>query len=164
MRDGVVAQMTWARQYTLQLISSVPQPLWYEKPAGVPSHLAWQVGHLAVSQYGLMLFRQRGRAPGDLELLPGWLRKRFGRGTQPGPLDAKSPTPEELLDRLQKIHEQALSEVAGLTSAQLAEATDMPYAAYPIKLGALLFCPIHEGLHAGQIGLLRRAHGLEPIR
>jgi hypothetical protein len=46
----------------------------------------------------------------------------------------------------------------------LAEPTEMPYAVYPIKLGALLFCPLHESIHAGQIGLLRRMHGMESVR
>jgi len=82
-RDQVLEQMAWARQYTLQLIESVEPDLWYKKPEGADTNLAWQVGHLAVSQYGLMLFRQRGRSPGDLEIMPGWLRKQFGRGTNP---------------------------------------------------------------------------------
>jgi hypothetical protein len=54
--------------------------------------------------------------------------------------------------------------VAGLGAETLKAPTDMPYAGFPIKLGALLFCPLHESIHAGQIGLLRRAHGLESIR
>lgn len=163
-RDQVVAQMKWARQYSLQLIESIPHELWYVQPAGISTHVAWQVGHLAVSQYGLMLFRQRGRAPGDLDLMPGWLRKQFGRGTTPRPQSENSPSPSELLGRLAKIHEQAVAEVAIESAALLCEPTDMPYAAYPIKLGALVFCPIHESLHAGQIGLLRRMHGLESLR
>lgn len=160
----MLAQMKWARQYTLQLIESFDEDDWYTMPEGLPTNLAWQVGHLAVSQYGLMLFRQRGRGPGDLDLMPGWLRKQFGRGTQPKPLSEKSQAPAELLERLHKIHEQAFQEVESLAANVLAEPTEMPYAAFPIKLGALLFCPIHESLHAGQIGLLRRALGKEPIR
>lgn len=163
-RDQVLEQMRWARQYTLQIIDSIPHPLWYERPGSAPTHVAWQVGHLAVSQYGLMLFRQRGRAPGDLDLMPGWLRKQFGRGTKPSATSQDMPSPDELLNRLNKIHEQSLHEVAELPADLLAEPTEMPFTAYPIKLGALLFCPIHESLHAGQIGLLRRLHGLEPIR
>lgn len=163
-REHVLAQMQWCRVYTLQLLDSVPQELWYVKPAGLTTHLAWQVGHLAVSEYGLMLFRQRGRSPGDLELMPGWLRKQFGRGTQPMEESQAGPEPQQLLDRLEKIHQQAIAEVRQLSPQTLAEPTEMPYTAYPIKLGALLFCPIHESLHAGQIGILRRAHGLAPIR
>jgi hypothetical protein len=165
-RDHLIAQMRWTRQYTLQLIESVPHELWYVQPAGACSHLAWQVGHLAVAQYGLMLFRQRGRAEGDLELLPGWLRKSFGKGTSPMQAADRpaAATPTGLLDLLAAIHEAALRETATYTYASLLEPTDMPYAAYPVKLGALLFCPIHEGIHAGQIGMLRRLHGLEPLR
>ena len=164
-RDQVLAQMRWARQYSLQLIESFPEELWYSMPQGIRTHLAWQVGHLAVSQYGLMLFRQRGRLPGDLDLMPGWLRKQFGRGSQPANLEAgKAPPPSELLGHLRSIHEQALAEVAEESAEQLREPTEMPFTAYPIKLGALLFCPIHESIHAGQIGVLRRAHGLDPLR
>ena len=163
-RDQALAQIRWTRQYTLQLIESVPHPLWYERPMQLHTHLAWQVGHLVVSQYGLMLFRQRGRSPGDLEIMPGWLRKGFGRGSEPPTLCEKSPEPQELLQRLHKIHEQALAEVQNLAPSTLRESIDAPYAAYPIKLGALLFCPIHESIHAGQIGMLRRAHGLQPLR
>ncbi len=46
----------------------------------------------------------------------------------------------------------------------LLEPIEMPFAGYPCKLGAVLFCPLHEMLHAGQIGLLRRSLGLSPIR
>ncbi len=163
-REHVLAQVRWGRQYSLQMLESIPADLWYEKPAGLDTHVAWQVGHLAVSQYGLMLFRQRGRSPGDLELMPGWLRKQFGRGSAPMAFSDSVPSVDELMERLDKIHQQSLLEVEQLEPQVLAEPTEMPYTAYPIKLGALLFCPLHESLHAGQIGLLRRAHGLPPIR
>lgn len=164
LRDQALHQLRWARQYSLQLIESVPFELWYKIPDGMSTHLAWQVGHLAVSQYGLMLFRQRGRAEGDATLLPGWLRKQFGRGTQPPPLSDSAPTPASLMARLSQIDQQSIQETEQLAIATLREPCDMPYCVYPIKLGALMFAPIHEGIHAGQIGLIRRGHGLPPIR
>ncbi len=163
-RDLLLKQTDWARQYTIQLIDSIPEKLWYVQPSGLKTHVAWQVGHLAVSQYGLMLFRQRGRMPGDLELMPGWLRKQFGRGTTPSESADGMPTPTDLLAMLNNINVQAHAEVSLLNAEQLAEPTEMPFTAYPIKLGALLFCPLHESIHAGQLGLLRRLHGLAPIR
>ena len=57
-----------------------------------------------------------------------------------------------------------MAELATVDPAVLLEPIDLPYAAYPNKLGAVLFCPLHEHIHAGQIGLLRRALGLEPVR
>lgn len=164
MRDGVLSQMDFARKYTLNLLSAVPDELWSKIPEGASTHFAWQVGHLAVAQYGLMLFRQRGRAEGDLELMPGWLRKQFGRGSIPPVEGEGGPTKAELMAILERIHTTSMATVPSLSPELLSEPTEMPFAGYPIKLGALLFCPIHEGIHAGQIGLLRRLHGLDPIR
>jgi hypothetical protein len=164
MRDAVLGQVDFARRYTLGLLENVPEELWPVVPVGGSSHIAWQVGHLAVSQYGLMLFRQRGRAEGDLELMPGWLRKRFGRGSVPPTAPSDIPSKAELLDCLDKIHTASMAALPTFTAEQLMEPTEMPYAVHPIKLGALLFCPLHESIHAGQIGVLRRMLGLAPVR
>jgi len=164
MRDAMLGQMAFSRDYTLNLIANVPDELWHTLPEGIPTHFAWQVGHLAVAQYGLMLFRQRGRAEGDLELMPGWLRKRYARGSAPTTDVTPEASKSEMLDVLAKIHRAAMEFVPTIPEESLAEPTEMPYTAYPIKLGALLFCPLHESIHAGQIGLLRRAHGLAPVR
>jgi hypothetical protein len=164
MRDGMLGQMAFSRDYTLNLIANVPDELWQKPSQRVPSHFAWQIGHLAVAQYGLMLFRQRGRAEGDLDLMPGWLRKRYARGSVPSVEESPEATKSEMLELLAKIHTAAMAFVPTMSAESLAEPTDMPYTAYPIKLGALLFCPLHESIHAGQIGLLRRAHGLDPVR
>ena len=164
MRDAALGQMEFARAYTLGLISEVPEELWQVSPAGIPTHFAWQIGHLAVAQYGLMLFRQRGRAEGDVELMPGWFRKRYSRGTSAAGDPSPHPDRSTMLAMLERIHLAAAEYMQETTPESLLEPTEMPYTAYPIKLGAFLFCPLHESIHSGQIGLLRRAHGLEPLR
>ncbi|MBX3423602.1 MAG: DinB family protein [Pirellulaceae bacterium] len=164
IRDQAIAQLRWARDYTMELVSRLPHESWYVIPSGLSTHMAWQVGHLAVAEYGLMLFRQRGRAEGDVQLMPGWLRKQFGRGSQPAVSSADMPTPEQLLEHLGAIHRQAILEASQLTVTTLRQPCDIPYCVYPTKLGALMMAPIHEGIHAGQIGLVRRGHGLESLR
>jgi hypothetical protein len=164
MRDGMLGQMEFARRYTLDLLREVPDALWGVNPPGIPTNFGWQVGHIAMAQYGLMLFRQRGRAEGDLELMPGSTRKRYARGSTPEVHPTQVQPRQELLELLDRIHGQAMAYVAKMPAETLAEPTDMPYAGFPIKLGALLFCPMHESIHAGQIGLLRRAFGLAPVR
>ena len=164
LRDQALAQFSWARAYTMELIDSVPEELWFVKPGGLHTHLAWQIGHLAVAEYGLLLFRIRGRQPEDLELMPGWLRKQFGKGTEPSDDKTKMPGVQELLDRLSAIHEAGIRQASEAKGELLLEPEGMPYAVYPCKLGAIMFAPIHEAIHAGQIGMLRRAHGLAPLR
>lgn len=163
-RDVALGQMRFTREYLLSLLENVSADQWNVIPPGSTSHIAWQVGHLAVAQYGLMLFRQRGRAEGDIELMPGWLRKNFGKGTQPSTDPSCVPSRDELLSILDRIHQRSLNEAAEYAASSLAEPADMPYAVYPLKLGALLFAPIHESIHIGQIGILRRMLGLAPVR
>lgn len=163
-RQVALGQLSFARDYLLKMLATIPEELWGTVPAGAPSHIAWQVGHLAVAQYGLMLFRQRGRAEVDLEIMPGWLRKRFGKGSNPLELQEDVPTPQVLLGALDRVHQQSLNEIASFSAEHFLETVDMPFAVFPNKLGTLLFCPIHESIHIGQIGLIRRMLGLEPIR
>lgn len=162
--QGAIAQVEFARDYTLELLEATPRDRWFEMPDGLPTNIAWQVGHLAVSQYGLLMFRIRGRRTEDLELIPGPFRKKYSRQTTPSADAAKQMSPDELLERLATVKSKALEELAAVEPGTLLEPVDMPYATWPIKLGAILFCPLHEQIHAGQIGIIRRGLGLDPIR
>jgi hypothetical protein len=164
MMRGALGQLRFARDYTLELLDATPQSQWFQFPSGLPTHVAWQVGHLAVSQYGLLMFRIRGRKPEDLDLIPGRFRKAYGRESAPVEDPSGQPSAQELLQRMNRVFDLAMSELDGLDPNVLLEPVEMPYAAYPIKLGAILFCPLHEHIHAGQIGLLRRALGLPSVR
>lgn len=164
MLRGAVGQIEFARRYTRELLDATPREHWFEIPAGLPTHVAWQVGHLTVSQYGLLMFRIRGRHPDDLELIPSRFRKTYSRQSTPSPEVSKQPSADELIDRMEQVYERSLRELANLQPDVLLQPVDMPYAAFPIKLGAILFCPLHEHIHAGQIGLVRRALGLQPVR
>lgn len=164
MLQGAIGQIHFARDYTQQLLAATPKELWFDMPNSLPTHIGWQVGHLAVSQYGLLMFRIRGRCPEDLDIVSGKFRKAYSRQTVPNPDANAQPSADELLERLNRIHELAMDELQNVDPAVLLEPVDMPYAAYPTKLGAILFCPLHEHIHAGQIGLLRRALGLESVR
>lgn len=157
-------QIEFAREYTLSLIDDTEAELWFEMPAGSPSHIAWQVGHLAMAEYGLALFRQRGRVLEDTELMSGRFRKAFSRGSTPDPDPEANPSVSEIRDVFDRVHAQVLSEVPTFDHEQLEEPVEAPYAAYATKWGALLFCSHHEMIHAGQIGVLRRLLGKSPVR
>lgn len=159
-----LAQIESARQYVQSLLADIDDQDWFVMPAGCSSHIAWQVGHLAMAEYGLCLFRQRGRVPEDLDLMPSSFRKAFQRGSQPVADPAANPTPAEIRQTLERIHEQVRKELPGFTDEALATPTEMPYAAQATRFGALLFCAHHEMLHGGQIGLLRRLMGKAPVR
>ena len=164
MLEAAVGQIKFAREYCLELLDHTPDEVWFDMPAGLPTHIAWQVGHLTVSQYGLLMFRIRGRSPDDLDLIPSRFRKAYSRSSKPSPDISRQPTASELRERMGIVYERSLKELKTIAPETLLEPVDMPYAAYPNKLGAIMFCPIHEHTHIGQIGLLRRGLGLEPVR
>src|SRR5262245_3875080 len=56
-----VKNLEFARGYSSHLIADIQADEWFCQPAGLPTHLAWQVGHLAMAQYGLTMIRLRGK-------------------------------------------------------------------------------------------------------
>jgi DinB family protein len=160
-----IQQIQFARSYTLSLLDGIEPGDWFAMPAGAPTHLAWQVGHLAIAQYGLCLFRIRGRQEIDAELMTSSFRKQFSKGSTPDADASKYPPPAEIRGTFDRVYQQAMMELPTVSEATLSEPVDLPFVeGFPNKLGALLFCSHHEFLHAGQIGLLRRLLGNGPVR
>jgi hypothetical protein len=157
-------QLEFARGYMLEILAQIDEADWFTMPAGCPTHVAWQVGHLAMAEYGLCLFRQRGRQEIDTELMSSSFRKQFSRGSVPEADAAKYPTIAEIRSTLDRVHVQVRKEVPTFTDNQLKEPSEPPTAVEPTKLGSLLLCSHHEMVHAGQLGLLRRLLGKSPIR
>ena len=159
-----IDQIIAAREYTNSLLEAIDQKQWFQQPVEEINHVAWQVGHLAMAQYGLVLFRQRGRNLEDTKLMSSAFRKKFSRGSTPNQDPEFYPSIQEIINVYDKVYTQSMEELATYPVDQLNEPVDDPYAAYPTKLGCLIFCAHHEMLHAGQIGMLRRLLGLAPIR
>jgi hypothetical protein len=157
-------QIEFARGYLLATLEGVDEAEWFAMPAGSPTHLAWQLGHVAMAEYGLCLFRVRGRQETDMQLMSSSFRKLFSRGSAPQADAAKYPSIAEIRATLELVHAQVRAEAPSFTPEQLAESVDMPYAVEATKLGGLYFCSHHEMLHAGQIGLIRRLLGKQPLR
>ncbi len=162
--DLAIGQIRFAREYTLSLLADIDSADWFRQPVTGISHIAWQVGHIAMAQYGLCLFRIRGRADIDTELMSSSFRKKFSKGTSPDPDPARNPSVEQIRGVFERVFEQSMIELPGVTEPTLDEPVDMPYTAVATKFGGLLFCSHHEMLHAGQIGLLRRQLGKIPVR
>ncbi|MCA9261343.1 MAG: DinB family protein [Planctomycetales bacterium] len=153
-----------ARAYMLQLIADVDDSQWFTIPPGASTHLAWQVGHLAMAEYGLTMIRMRGKEPSDADFITNAFMRTFKKGSTPQPDPSLYPAPEEIRQTLADVHAQALRELPGYDDSTLDEPLPEPYAGFATRLGSLYFCAAHEMLHAGQIGALRRMLGKDPLR
>ena len=158
-----IEQIQGARTYTLRLLDTVSPDEWYVSPIECVTHVAWQVGHLAMAEYRLCLERIRGKRPEDAELIPADYLARFGRGSNPDPDVSEETTPEQILEVLERVHAQVMLELPHLSEAELDQPPVTPHDLFKTKLGSLQWASHHEMLHAGQIGLLRRLLGQAPI-
>ena len=152
------------RGYFLTLLEELSDDDWYWSPSPPITHIAWQVGHVAVAQYGLTLFRQRGRQEIDSELMSGQFRKLFMKGTTPADDRQQYPSPAEIRLVLDRVFQQVEQEFPTFNEQEMDDPVDPPHAAFATRYGALLFAADHEMLHAGQIGMLRRLMGKSPLR
>jgi hypothetical protein len=128
-------------------------------PEGV-THLAWQVGHLAMAQYRMCIERVRGIRPEDAMLIAPDVLALFIRESVPGPDPSHYPSPPELRALLDRMHERILTDLAEWPDADLDNPPAMTsHKLAKSKLECIRWCAAHEMLHAGQIGLLRRMLG-----
>ena len=112
-----IEQIVFARNYTIGLLDQTPTTDWFLLPAGGVSHVAWQVGHIAFSEYRLALWRIRGQQPGDDALFSPDFKRLFGVDSVPQ-ADSTYP-PAELRAVLDRVHQQVLQELPSLDEAEL---------------------------------------------
>src|SRR5580693_6936023 len=105
-----IEQIVFARNYTIELLDQTPKAEWFRLPPGGVSHVAWQVGHLAFSEYRLALLRMRGPQPQDEGLFSQEFLRLFGPNSVPDADPGKFLTPGEIRAALNRVHEQVLRE------------------------------------------------------
>ena len=153
--------LVFARRYTISLLDTIPAEDWFRMPAGVPTHVAWQVGHLAMAEHRLILERVCGAAG----LLAPEFLTRFGRDSVADPDPASHPSPADLRATFDRVHAATLESLATVPDGAL----DDPVVGFAkhrlcaVKWEFIRWAGHHEMVHAGQLGLLRRILGQKPV-
>jgi hypothetical protein len=137
---------------------------WFWHPAEFTTHIAWQVGHLAVSTYNLCLRRLRGRTKADESLISDAFIEHFKLGSKPVAGAGNYPPVAEIQRVYEAVHAQSLQELAALADKDVDVPVEQPHPVFTTKLGAVDYAPGHEMVHIGQIALLRRLMGKPALR
>lgn len=167
-KERILYQLERTRVLSLQMIERVPHEDWFKMPMGI-THVAWNVGHLAIAEYFLGLVFVRGPLESDGDFIPGNYGELFGYNSAPSPDPAVYPSPSEMLHTLDAVHRQVLAETKAMSAESLDESClflEGEFDHHPIfekKGGALEWIAFHEHVHIGTIGLLRRELGARPI-
>lgn len=153
------------RKFTRNLLSGVPFDRWYEIPAGIDTSIAWQVGHLLMSQNYHCIRCISGLSDEVMESVP--LReyvKKFAMGTTPAQLAEDPVDPELLLNQMDLVHRVSMETLAGLSEKELDEPVipgKVPHPVANTKLESITWGFEHESWHAGQIAMIGRGLGLK---
>jgi hypothetical protein len=162
--SALIDALVFARGYTIDLLATIPEADWFTVPAGCPSHVAWQVGHLAFAEARLVVERVGGRTEVGGGVLPPEFVTLFARNSVPEPRPAGHPPPDEIRRVLDRVHEAALRTLRDTTDAGLETLVPgSPHRFCRTKADFARWVSHHEFLHAGQIGLIRRLLGTGPV-
>ncbi len=162
--QAAVDRIEMARRRVKEFTDDLTPEQWFWHPAEFTTHVAWQIGHLAVSQYNLCLRRLRGRTKEDETLIPDSFIEHFKLGSRPVAGAESYPPIAEIKRVFDAVHAQTLKELSALTDEELDVPVEQPHPVFKTKLGAVDYAPSHELVHNGQIALLRRLMGMPALR
>ncbi|RPI15730.1 MAG: DinB family protein [Ignavibacteriae bacterium] len=151
-----------SRQLTKNLISDIPDDLWYTVPEGINSNIAWQIGHLIISQsyHSVLVITDNNKQILDTIPMLDYVKK-YSFNSKAGKED--QPVPDTLRNQLDLVNKIARCELQKLTMEDLdkpLEPTRMPHPIAKTKYEALTWNFRHEMWHCGQIAMIKRGMGL----
>lgn len=161
LKDHLLRQLNQAREMSERFLADfeTPEQWVYQVCPGI-NHALWFAGHMAMADN----FFTGVIAPDRQEEETEAFEKLFGMGSQPTNQADDYPSPNELLNLMRGRRETLLSVLEGMNDKDLEKATpegtpDM----FPDYASVFELATWHEGLHAGQISVARRALGADPV-
>ena len=98
MRQNTIQASRVTQGYVQLLIDGTDHDLWFKRPAGVPNHLAWQIGHIASSANSGL------KAIGKPSLCDEAWDKLFLRGTESSDDASIYPTVDEIIAKFHEVY------------------------------------------------------------
>lgn len=156
--------LIFARNYTVELLDTIPQANWFTMPPGCPSHVSWQVGHLTIAEARLVLNRACGRDIIEEGIIPADYITMFGRLSAAETEPSKYPSASSIRAVFDRVHAASLDAIPRLADADLDTLSPgVPHRLCKTKGEFLRWVSHHEVLHTGQIGMIRRMLGHAPM-
>lgn len=154
-----IASLTFSHGVLLKLLDSIPADKVTAQPVPACNHAMWVAGHVADTDD--FFWRTLTGKPSALPA--GW-KEKFGGGSTPSP-DPKTYPPLAEVKRVLVDRRQALiSYFSSLDRAGLLAPTPEKVKFFGPTIGSLAgSIAWHEGLHSGQITMVRKGLGMPPL-
>ena len=159
-QSRLLKQLESARSFSKKLLADFTEPYsWTHQLHEGGNHALWFVGHMGTTDnFMLSLLRPEwsevNEAYGSL----------FGLGSQPTSNIDDYPAVEEVLAFMDGRRQRLLQVLEGCGADQLAVQTPEGAPEFMPDFASVFETAIwHEGLHSGQLSLIRRSLGFEPL-
>ncbi len=162
--EFLIDRLMTARKWTNSLLVDIEESQWFTMPpTGGTGHIAWQIGHLAASQ--LVLIPNRCFNRPFTEFVTDEFRAPFMRGSTPHADPSEYPPLAEIKNFFERTQQTCIELVRSMPETELTEpAGSDPHPLFSNKAGAISVAALHETFHAGQIAMIRRSLGKNPLR
>lgn len=158
--DAGMHSMGTTRWLMMRAIENLAPAHWMHQVAPGTNHIMFNVGHIAQSELGLLQM-----AGGSSRAVPASYKALFDQGCRPSADASGYPDPAEVVDVLQRVRTDLVAHLRALPGERLLEAPalDILVQVAPTLAHLPGFIALHEGTHAGQVLLIRRALGLPGV-
>jgi uncharacterized damage-inducible protein DinB len=160
LRTQLLAAFDWTDKAVEDLFAAIPADEFLHQPCAGGNHALWTLGHLAtVNQYFLKTLAGR-----DSGLFDKYKEMFFAK-SHPSTDAATYPPVEVLRDYFATSRAAFRDWVASLSDEQLAGPPPAEFQKFAPTLGNVLMRLLwHEGMHYGQLTVIRKSLGLKPVR
>ncbi len=153
-----VAMLEFARRVTLGLLEDIPEDKLFYQPCPGANHALWIIGHVAWDD-NFFLTALGGK---QTDFPPAW-NGLFGMGSVLQPQAAAYPSLAEIRQQLDARRDELIEWFKSMDGDQLVAPLPEDYHTFARDHAALMTSIAwHEGLHAGQLTVVRKALGLKP--
>jgi hypothetical protein len=159
-KDCLTRQLIAARKMTERLLGDFHTPeQWTKQVATQCNHALWFAGHMAHTDNFMISIID----PSQSQKIDGFA-ERFGTGSVPSPNPSDYPAPEEVVSVMRDRREKLLGLLNKMSDEDLAKPTPKGTPEFIPDYASLFGTVVwHEGLHSGQLTVLRKVLGLKPI-
>ena len=151
--------LAFSRKVTLGLLEDIPEDKLTHQPTPGANHAIWIMGHIALTdQFFLSNVGQR-----PVTNLDAW-KDLFFMGSRPRADLSDYPPPAEIRCCLEASREELIAWFKSLDRVQLTTPLPKGFEGFgPLHANLMTSTAVHEGLHAGQLTVVRKGLGIAPV-
>lgn len=159
-KERLQRQLLAARQLSERLLADFQTPeAWTHQVHPGCNHALWFAGHMAYADnfFISIVDPQRSEKRADFE-------SKFGMGSQPTNSPADYPPADEVLQHMRERRRTLLEILDRLNDEALAGSTPAGAPEFLPDLASVFEMAVwHEGMHSGQLSVVRRSMGKPPV-